>query len=138
VALKYSLANQVDAINRHDVDAFMAHYAPEALVRDPFYPEPLKGKDAIRKDMVDFFRAFPDLRFTIATVVESGDRVAFEGNGTGTHKGPLAGPAGEIPPTNRRVEFAFAGFLRVTTDGLVAEEHRYMDTGLLMQQLGLG
>ena len=49
----------------------------------------------------------------------------------------MAGPAGEIPATNRPMEVRFAAFLRVTDQGLIAEERRYFDLAGMMQQLGL-
>ena len=137
MATKFSVKEQVEALNRHDADAFAAFYAPDASIDDPQYPEPLKGRDAIRKDIADFFAAFPDMNFALKSVVESGDTVAFEGAGKGTHKGPMASPAGEIPATNRTVEIRFAAFLRVTDQGLIAEERRYFDLAGMMQQLGL-
>ena len=137
MATKFSVKEQFEAFNRHDVDAFAAFYTPDALIHDPQYPEPLKGRDAIRRDIADFLAAFPDLNFTLKTVVESGDTVAFEGAGKGTHKGPMASPAGEIPATNRPMEFRFAAFLRVNGQGLIAEERRYFDMAGMMQQLGL-
>ena len=134
---KYSVKEQIEALNRHDAAAFAGFYTPDALVHDPQHAEPLKGRDAIRKDIADFIGAFPDLNFTLKTVVESGDTVAFEGAGKGTHKGPMASPAGEIPATNRPMEFRFAAFLRVNGQGLIAEERRYFDMAGMMQQLGL-
>jgi steroid delta-isomerase-like uncharacterized protein len=134
---KYSVKEQIEALNRHDAAAFAGFYTPDALVHDPQHPEPLKGRDAIRKDIADFIGAFPDLNFTLKTVVESGDTVAFEGAGKGTHKGPMASPAGEIPATNRPMELRFAAFLRVNGQGLIAEERRYFDMAGMMQQLGL-
>ena len=137
MATKFSVKEQVEALNRHDADAFAAFYAPDASIDDPQYPEPLKGHDAIRKDMADFMAAFPDLKFTLKTAVESGDTVAFDGVGQGTHKGPMAGPTGEIPATGRPVQIRFAAFLRVNDQGLIAEERRYFDMAGMMQQLGL-
>ena len=136
MANRYPIKDQVEALNRHDVDAFVGFYAPNAVVYDPQHPEPLTG-EAIRKDMADFLAAFPDLIFTLKTVIESGDAAAFEGMGKGTHKGPMAGPTGEIPATNRPMEVRFAAFLRVNDQGQIAEERRYFDMAGMMQQLGL-
>lgn len=137
MATQYSVEKQMEAFNRHDPDAFAAFYRPDAVAYDPQYPEPLKGRDAIRKDISGFFAAFPDMSFTLKSVVASGERVAFEGAGRGTHKGPLAGPAGMIPATDRTVEIPFAAFVRVDDQGLIAEERRYLDMAGMMQQLGL-
>lgn len=136
MAAKYSVNHQVEALNRHDAEAFSSFYMPDALVDDPQYPEPLQGRDAIRRDIADFVKAFPDLIFTVTTVVERGETVAFEGVGRGTHKGPIAGPSGELPATNRPVKIRFAAFLRLNDQGLIAEERRYFDIAGMMQQLG--
>jgi steroid delta-isomerase-like uncharacterized protein len=137
MAAKYSLRDHIDALNRHDADAFAAFYAPDVLADDPQYPEPLRGRDAIRKDIIDFWQAFPDIHFTLKNSLESGDAVAFEGLASGTHMGSMLGPEGEIPATNRPVRFRFAAFLRLDNQGLIAEERRYFDMAGMMQQLGL-
>ncbi|MDZ4278364.1 MAG: ester cyclase [Dehalococcoidia bacterium] len=137
MAAQFSVEKQTEALNQHDPDAFAGFYRPDAVVYDPQHPEPLKGRDAIRKDIGEFLAAFPDLNFALKTVVTSGDTVAFEGAGTGTHKGPLAGPTGAIPATNRTAEIRFAAFLRVDDQGLIAEERRYFDMAGMMQQLGI-
>ena len=76
---KYQITKQIEALNKHDPQAFTASYATDATIVDPQYPEPLKGRDQIRKDITDFLKAFPDLRFTLDTVVERDDTLAFEG-----------------------------------------------------------
>jgi len=126
-----------DAVNRHDANAFAALYAPDAVAYDPMYPQPLRGRDAIRKDIEDFFKAFPDIQFKLSNIIARGDTIACEAEGTGTHRGPLAGPQGEIPATNRRLEMRAAFFVRINAQDLVAEERRYFDTAGMMQQLGL-
>lgn len=127
---------QVDAINRHDANAFAALYATRAIAHDPQYPEPLKGREAIRKDIEDFFQAFPDLQARLVSVLASGDTVASEVELSGTHKVSLASPTGAIPPTNRQVQLRVAGFDRVEGD-VITESRRYYDLAGLMQQLGL-
>lgn len=127
---------QVDAINRHDAEAFAALNAPDATAIDPQYEEPLRGRDALRKDVDDFFQAFPDLQARLATVIGSGDTVAYEVELSGTHKGPLASPTGAIPATGKRVQLRVAGFDRVAGN-LITEERRYYDLAGLMQQLGV-
>src|SRR5205809_406115 len=85
------------AINTHDLDALAKAYASDAVAYDPMYPEPLRGREAIKKDSADFFRAFPDLRFEISNVVEKDDGLgAGEVVMSGTHTGPLATPTGAM------------------------------------------
>jgi steroid delta-isomerase-like uncharacterized protein len=129
----------VRVTGRHDADAAAKLYSPKAVVYDPQYPEPLRGEQAIRKDFEDFFRAFPDLKFEILSELEkSATEGAAEFRFTGTHKGPLAGPQGEIAPTNKRIEMRGASFYRVGSDGKITEERRYYDLATILGQLGIG
>ena len=50
----------VEAFNRNDAAAFAALYAADAVVRDPQYPQPLRGRAAIEQDVVDVHRVLPD------------------------------------------------------------------------------
>jgi steroid delta-isomerase-like uncharacterized protein len=128
-----------EATTKHDGEAVARLYATDAVVYDPMYPQPLRGREAIRKDNAIFFRAFPDLRFEIVTVIEKDERTgAGEIRITGTHTGPLESPTGqEIPPTNKRVELNGAAFVRNNESGEIVEERRYYDVGTLLRQLGL-
>lgn len=126
-----------EAVNAHDAKAFAATYAVDAVVYDPFYPQPLKGRDAVEQDMVELLRAFPDARFTVGPVLEGGDTVAAEFTLRGTHQGPMASPDGEIPATGRSIENRVAVF-STFADGEVTEERRYYDAAGLLSQLGAG
>jgi steroid delta-isomerase-like uncharacterized protein len=128
----------MDAFNRHDAAAFASAYAPDAVVYDPQYPQPLKGRDSIREDIDAFFTAFPDITGSVGRVLEKDDLTAFEGSFKGTNKGPLKLPEGDLPPTNRPVSLTGAIFVRFNSKGQIEEERRYMDIGAMMTQLGLG
>ena len=123
--------------NQHDADGWASHYAENAVLYDPQYPEPVRGREAIRKDIEDFFRAFPDIQFTSTEAITSGDRIALQGVGSGTNGGPLEFPTGTIPATNKRAEIPYAAFVRVDGSGLITEERRYYDVAGLLVQLGL-
>jgi steroid delta-isomerase-like uncharacterized protein len=128
-----------DAQTKHDSEAVARLYAPDAVAYDPMYPEPLRGREAIGKDSDGYFRAFPDLRFEILTVIEKDDRSgAAEVRLSGTHTGPLESPTGEmIPPTNKKAEVKGAGFVKLNEKGEIVEERRYYDVGTLLRQLGI-
>lgn len=128
-----------DAMTKHNLDAVANLYATDAVAYDPMYPEPLRGRAAIRKDTAIFFRAFPDLGFEIVTVIEKDEKTgAGEVRMTGTHTGPLESPTGqEIPPTNKRMDLKAAVFARVNDRGEILEERRYYDVGTILRQLGL-
>lgn len=128
----------VEAFNRHDAAAFAGLYAAEATSIDPQYTQPLQGRAAIQKDVEDWLRAFPDVQVKVLGVMADGDMVAAELEMSGTHKGPIASPAGAIPATNKRFETRFAWFAQVDGRGLIREDRRYYDMAGLAQQLGVG
>ena len=128
-----------DAFNKHDLDALAKLYAEDAVAYDPMYPEPLRGRAAIRKDAATFFRGFPDIRFEVISTIEKDDRYgADEVRLTGTHTGPLETPTGqELPPTNKRIELRGGGFTRLNERGEIVEERRYYDVAGVLRQLGV-
>jgi steroid delta-isomerase-like uncharacterized protein len=137
MAAEQLIDQHIKAFNDHNAQAWASHYTPNAVVHDPQYPEPLRGREAIQKDVEDFFSAFPDMHFTVTNTLVSGDRGAIEGIGAGTHRGPLVGPGGTIPATNRQAKIAFVAMIQLDSSGLIAEERRYYDLAGMMQQLGL-
>ena len=130
-----AFARAVEAFNSHDAKAFAATYAADAVVHDPLYPQPLKGRDAIEQDIVEFLRAFPDARFTLGPLLQNGETFAAEYNLRGTHRGPLASPGGEIPATGKSIDNGGAVFSKFNADGEVSEERRYYDVAGLLAQL---
>jgi len=128
-----------DAFNKHDLDGLAKLYADDAVAYDPMYPEPLRGRDAIRKDAATFFRGFPDIRYELIATIEKDDRNgADEVLLTGTQTGPLETPTGQdLPPTNKRIELKGAGFTRLNERGEIVEERRYYDVAGVLRQLGV-
>jgi steroid delta-isomerase-like uncharacterized protein len=127
----------VEALNRHDADGYASLFSPDAVVHDPMYTEPLKGRDAIARDMTGFFAAFPDLEARLIRTIGDATGYAVEMSIRGTHEGPLAGPDGTIPATHKRAEFPAASVARLDTQGQIAEERRYYDLAGILHQLGV-
>ena len=121
----------------HDADGWASHCAENAVLHDPQYPEPLRGRDAVRKDVHDFFTAIPDIQFELTNTVAEGNQILVEGVGSGTHQGPMEGPSGTIEPTQKRVAIKFATVVHVDGSDMITEERRYYDMAGMMQQLGL-
>jgi steroid delta-isomerase-like uncharacterized protein len=132
-----TLQTQFDAMNKHDPAKFVSVYHPKAEVFDPMVPGGLHGHDAIRKDMEDFVRAFPDLELDIDRTIENDDAIAYEVTFKGTHTGPLVGPGLDVAPTNKKVKFGGGIFTRLDKEGRIVEERRYYDAAGLLGQLGL-
>ena len=126
-----------EAINNHDLDAFIQQWAEDVVVYSPDSPEPLRGREAVGKNMEDFFTAFPDLKVEVKRILVHGDSTAAEMTFSGTNTGPMAGPQGTIPATNRRIELSGSGFHRYNSQGQILEERRYFDVMGMMMQLGL-
>jgi hypothetical protein len=63
---------QVDAYNRHDVDAFVACYAPGIVVEDASGQRLMVGHDAMRDAYAPFFDENPDLRAKVEHRVQLG------------------------------------------------------------------
>lgn len=134
---KETMQNLGAKFNAQDLEGFIANYAEDAVVYDPFHPQPLKGKQAIRQDMAEFFKAFPDCHDEQRSLLVGDGTCAVEFLIEATHRGPLAGPDGEISPTGKRVEFGVGTFCRVNDRGKVVEEHRYYDVLAMLKQLGV-
>jgi steroid delta-isomerase-like uncharacterized protein len=129
--------SQLDAFNRRDAAAFAGCYAAQAEVADPQFEEPLKGTEAIAKDIGAWFEAFPDIEAKVVRTVVNGTSYAAEWAMNGTHKGPLVMPDGHVPATGKPVHIAVATVGRLDGQGRVAEERRYYDLAGVMSQLGL-
>ncbi len=69
----------------------------------------LHGPNGLLQWFQGFLTAFPDGRAEQPfNMIAAGDWVASEHIGRNTHTGPLKTPAGEIPPTGRRVDLQIA------------------------------
>jgi ketosteroid isomerase-like protein len=95
-----------------------------------------RGPDAAVEWLRPFYAACPDLRHEILEIAGEGDIVAVELRVRGTHTAPLAGPAGEIPPTGRAFDMQAVDIWRMDGDR-IASYHIYFDQMELLGQLGL-
>ena len=95
------------------------------------------GREGFREFMMGFKGAFPDITISeIAHQVASEDDVVTEFTARGTHTGPMATPAGELPPTGRPVTFTVCEVWRVE-NGKLASLHNAQDAASIMRQLGV-
>ncbi len=133
-----TLKKLTTAMNGHEAKAVSALYADDAVAYDPFYPEPLRGRQAIEDDAASFIKGFSDIHMEAPSVFEKDDRNgAAEIRFTGTHDGPLTTPMGDIPATNKKMDLRGGGFVKLNEGGQIVEERRYYDSGQMMKQLGL-
>lgn len=95
-----------------------------------------RGPEGLKQYQQSWAGAFPDSTTEITNVFAGADFAVVEFVGQGTHTGPLNGPAGEIPATNRSVEVSFCE-VHAIRDGKIARSHTYFDLATMMAQLGL-
>ena len=131
------VTKHLELFNRGEFEAIAKLFAPDAVDINPLLPEPLRGREAIRKTAETFRRAFPDTQFRFLNTIARNNLVVVEGVMSGTHTGPLEGPTGSIPPTNRRFELPHVRICRVDSQGLIAEQRFYFDPATFFRQLGL-
>lgn len=121
----------IESLNRGDVAAADAVFAPDCIIHMTGVAEPLRGVGPWKELIAGLLRAFPDLHLTIEDQLVEGDRVAFRWSATGTHTGPL----GAAPATGKSV--ALDGLIiDLLANGKVQERWEQWDQSLMLQQLG--
>src|SRR4051812_24179377 len=114
---------------------------PELVTADCVMTAPggvtLRGPEQIAEWMKVFYAAFPDISHPIDRMVPGGSTVTVELRAEGTHTGPLASAAGEVPPTGRDISLRVANLLTVNDDGRVTSVNVYFDQMQMLEQLGL-
>ncbi|WP_426120368.1 ester cyclase [Kocuria sp. LHG3120] len=125
------------ALNRHDATAYVGFYGADAVVYTSTAQEPVRGTAVIQREIQQWFTAMPDMMLQLEELLVDGATAVSRFQLVGTHTGPMATPSGEVPPTGKRVSMPMAVFSREGEDGLIVEEHRYLDMMGFLQQLGL-
>jgi predicted ester cyclase len=94
--------------------------------------------NVLDKSVKTFAVAFPDLTGENELTVVSGNDILSVVLLKGTQKGPLPGPQGEIPATNKKIGYLTLHHITTTPDGRSAAKERFIyDGGTFMSQLGL-
>jgi ketosteroid isomerase-like protein len=132
LAAKYLLE-----FNEHDAQALARLYSENAIMilSDP--SKPLRGRREMEQLFINSFTAFPDIKLQFTAIFPSLDQVCFEFHETGTFTGSLSTTEGEVPPTGRKFDIMGAFILKLTDEGLIAEDRSYFDQDLFQNQLGL-
>ena len=122
------------AFNAQDADGMVRYFSPEVEREVP--GGLLRGREQVAGFVSAFWEAFPDMHVAVSSVVEEGSVVAIRGRITGTHQGTLRTPAGDIPPTGRRIDLTFADDYEIQ-EGLISSAHLQFDRLALLEQLGV-
>lgn len=123
------LLRSLEAWNRHDLAAYRAVYAPEAVIHG-LAPAPLGVAETLAV-YSSFFAAFPELRLTVEETVDDGERIAVRFTIAGTHRGAFQG----IAPTGRPIVVQGITTLHFR-DGRIVERWNQLDQLGMLHQLG--
>jgi predicted ester cyclase len=115
------------AFNARDLDACVAHYAPDHRMSSQ------RGESApsIRRFFEQTIATWPDIR--IAHAVAEDNWVMGRGIAVATHANRLMG----VEATQKKIETVFWDLHQFNDDGLIVETWNLMDGVSIMQQLGL-
>lgn len=124
----------VEAFNNDDWDA------ARGLVGDSTYNElgtgrSLAGADAIIEALQGWKAAMPDVKGTVTSAVESGQRVVLEVTWEGTQTGEMVTEQGTIPPSGKRQRTPSA-FIFDFESGKLKESRNYFDLLTFLKQIG--
>ncbi|SRR6266516_1949910 len=76
---KVVVERMIQALNRHDLEAYVAFFAPDYRSEQPLHPERnFVGQAGVRNNWSYFFTVIPDIQVDILGEVEEGDTVWAE------------------------------------------------------------
>ncbi|MCC6456280.1 MAG: ester cyclase [Caldilineaceae bacterium] len=128
-----SLAEAViTAWNSHDFTQVEYLYSPHYEGYDVAQAAPQAGLEGIRSALENYWRAFPDLHFTLEQSVIEGDQMSLFWRARGTHRGPIL----NIPATGRRIDVQGVALHRLLDNKVVYCLYIW-DTAGLLRSLGL-
>lgn len=107
-----------EAFNRHDLDAIVALYHPDAKLVTPGFPEPRYGLEVIRATYKDHFDNIPGVYDEVTRIVAEGNEGAVEFTATWDQ------PTEDDPEARGALKIAV--FLKIK-DGLIIEDITYFD-----------
>jgi steroid delta-isomerase-like uncharacterized protein len=94
-------------------------------------PPEVHGPEGFKEQTAEYRRVFPDLAFSLDSVVCEGDEVVVRWTATGTHRDSLSGEQ----PTGNKVTVTGFGSWEVR-DGRIAEHWGCIDLMGLLRQIG--
>jgi steroid delta-isomerase-like uncharacterized protein len=129
------ITDYISAWNAHDGEAVGEMIAEDIRFVDYALGEVFEGREAVRTFVSEMTETFStDHRFTLESVVESGDSYSFEWILSGTNDRPDA--ARGLPATGAHFEIPGVSIGR-REGGLISENHDYWNLAGYLMQVGL-
>jgi steroid delta-isomerase-like uncharacterized protein len=122
----------VVAFNARDAEAAAALYHEDAMNWQVADGDPVVGREAILKDLLSFFRAFPDSFTNVESLFEDGEWAILEWFGGGTWRGEFAGTLAN----GKSYTLRGCGFFKVV-NGRITYQRGYWDRATWFGQLGI-
>ena len=129
-----AVRQELAAFNVRDAKRIRASFSPDCLKVVP--GAHLRGGDQVAAWCSALWEAFPDMQVSVVAAVEAEQIVAIQGRVSGTHRGTLRTPDGDIPPTGRRADLLFSEHAEVQ-EGVIVSARLYFDRLELLEQLGV-
>jgi steroid delta-isomerase-like uncharacterized protein/uncharacterized protein (TIGR02246 family) len=129
-AMAKTMKANVEAWNAHDAAKIAATYEPNGKLVIPGLPD-FAGRDAVTKEAKDTFASYSDFKVAVTREYVHGNTVALQWVITGKNDGPAMGK----PASNRPMGVAGASVVTFDDDGLIKEDHRYLDLPTITSQL---
>ena len=121
-----------EAWNSHDIERVLGFYSSQYVGEDVGQAFLLRGHEGIRAMLENYWRAFPDLEFTITDAVVQDSRVVIIWMADGTHQGSIM----NIPATGHRVSIQGVSIINVE-NGLIVRGQYIWDQAGMLRHLGL-
>jgi len=122
-----------EVFNNRQYDKFSDYIADDYVDHSPF-PGQNPGIEGFKDAFKMFFKAYPDLKFTIKDVIVNSDgtKASVLSEITGTNSGDFMG----MPATNKKIDILGIDMLYFKGDKC-SEHWGYADDATMMQQLGV-
>jgi steroid delta-isomerase-like uncharacterized protein len=130
------IERNIELWNVRDRDGWLAAADLYRLELEAPGGQRMVGRDAAETLWSTWHEALPDNRIDTVSIHADDRGGVQEGRFIGTHKGPLRGPAADIPATGRSLNVRFCGVYEFD-EGKVISFHLYYDQAEMLTQLGM-
>ena len=115
----------------NDIEKLMPFFTEDVVYEDVTLGVVNHGKEETRAFALNFFKAFPDTRFTLTSVVVSGNHAAIEWTLTGTQTGDMP----DMPAAGKKISIRGVSTMELR-HGKIARDADYWDMATMRRQLG--